>query len=455
MKKKEIYGTILKNVQIIKQGIMTELADELPFGITNAAAVSELESLADINGIVMKELHKQGENYLPVDGKPQFVAMEVDGERYISHISKVEDVDVQTKAKDIPPAREEVLPKRVETPVAPVPVPVPVTESPVKDTPIAAEEPNDLVPPVEEEIPEEEDVPEENSTQMETPVSEESTEETAPVPTSEPVEETVEETVPEPVDETPTMPEQSPLEDEVQEVPPIPAPQIIGEITSLPNINSMQKAEIFTEEKEKSIDEFVYDIRRIMVSHMGSAPEEMQFFIAPLKIYKYSCTAAPIVVSVYYRGRYYNFSSYDKIEDGRNMVSAEINEYYFLIRGFFDEKGRFCSTIQTTGISANQNDRINVISSDAHHPTGPAVGNGHLKFRFNGDEGTGIIEVFPREPGEDEYLLVIRYGEFLDYPTISKSPGGIQKYRLVNDGMNSELICVWNGDILSAEIVPV
>lgn len=447
MKKKEIYGTILKNVQIIKQGIMTELADELPFGITNAAAVSELESLADINGIVMKELHKQGENYLPVDGKPQFVAMEVDGERYISHISKVEDVDVQTKAKDIPPAREEDLQRRVETPVVPVPVPVPVTEAPVKDTPIAAEEPNDLVPPVEEEIPEEEDVPEENSTQVETPVSEESAEETTPMENTTPVEELV--------DETPATQEQNLVEDEVQEVPQIPAPQIIGEITSLPNINSMQKAEIFTEEKEKSIDEFVYDIRRIMVSHMGSAPEEMQFFIAPLKIYKYSCTAAPIVVSVYYRGRYYNFSSYDKIEDGRNMVSAEINEYYFLIRGFFDEKGRFCSTIQTTGISANQNDRINVISSDAHHPTGPAVGNGHLKFRFNGDEGTGIIEVFPREPGEDEYLLVIRYGEFLDYPTISKSPGGIQKYRLVNDGMNSELICVWNGDILSAEIVPV
>lgn len=447
MKKKEIYGTILKNVQIIKQGIMTELADELPFGITNAAAVSELESLADINGIVMKELHKQGENYLPVDGKPQFVAMEVDGERYISHISKVEEVDVQTKAKDIPPAREEVLQRRVETPVVPVPVPVPVTEAPVKDTPLAATENYDFVPSVEETAPVEEEVPEENSTQVETPVSEESTEETTPMENTTPVEE--------PVDETPATQEQNLVEDEVQEVPQIPAPQIIGEITSLPNINSMQKAEIFTEEKEKSIDEFVYDIRRIMVSHMGSAPEEMQFFIAPLKIYKYSCTAAPIVVSVYYRGRYYNFSSYDKIEDGRNMVSAEINEYYFLIRGFFDEKGRFCSTIQTTGISANQNDRINVISSDAHHPTGPAVGNGHLKFRFNGDEGTGIIEVFPREPGEDEYLLVIRYGEFLDYPTISKSPGGIQKYRLVNDGMNSELICVWNGDILSAEIVPV
>lgn len=447
MKKKEIYGTILKNVQIIKQGIMTELADELPFGITNAAAVSELESLADINGIVMKELHKQGENYLPVDGKPQFVAMEVDGERYISHISKVEEVAAQTKTKDIPPAREEDLQRRVETPVVPVPVPVPVTEAPVKDTPLAATENYDFVPSVEETAPVEEEVPEENSTQVETPVSEESTEETTPMENTTPVEE--------PVDETPATQEQNLVEDEVQEIPPIPAPQIIGEITSLPNINSMQKAEIFTEEKEKSIDEFVYDIRRIMVSHMGSAPEEMQFFIAPLKIYKYSCTAAPIVVSVYYRGRYYNFSSYDKIEDGRNMVSAEINEYYFLIRGFFDEKGRFCSTIQTTGISANQNDRINVISSDAHHPTGPAVGNGHLKFRFNGDDGDGIIEVFPREPGEDEYLLVIRYGEFLDYPIISKSPGGIQKYRLVNDGMNSELVCVWNGDILSAEIIPV
>ena len=333
MKKKEIYGTILKNVQIIKQGIMTELADELPFGITNTAAVSELESLANINGIVMKELHKQGEAYLPVDGKPQFVAMEVNGERYISHISKVEEVDVQTKAKDIPPVREEVLPKREETPVAPVPMPIPVP-APVKDSSLAATESYDFVPSVEETAPVEETISEENSMPVETPVSEESTEETTPMENTTPVEEPVD------MDETVAMPEQSPVEDEVQKIPQIPAPQIIGEITSLPNINSMQKAEIFTEEKEKSIDEFVYDIRRIMVSHMGSAPEEMQ-------IYKYSCTAAPIVVSVYYKGRYYNFSSYDKIEDGRNMVSAEINEYYFLIRGFFDEKGRFCSTIQT------------------------------------------------------------------------------------------------------------
>lgn len=277
MKKKEIYGTILKNVQIIKQGIMTELADELPFGITNTAAVSELESLADINGIVMKELHKHGEAYLPVDGKPQFVAMEVNGERYISHISKVEEVDVQTKAKDIPPAREEVLPKREETLVAPVhmsiPVPAPVTEAPVKDTPLAETENYDFVSHVEESAPVEEPIQEENSMPVETPVSEESTEETTPMENTTPVEE------PADMDETVAMPEQNSVEDEVQEIPPIPAPQIIGEITSLPNINSMQKAEIFTEEKEKSIDEFVYDIRRIMVSHMGSAPEEMQFFI--------------------------------------------------------------------------------------------------------------------------------------------------------------------------------
>lgn len=435
MKKKEIYGTILKNVQIIKQGIMTELADELPFGITNKDAVSELESLANINGIVMKELHKQGEAYLPVDGKPQFVAMEVDGERYISHISKIEE----TKEKDFPHARETDLPKRVDAPVTPVPVPMPMPEPIIEETSVP-EEDSSMTAPDSHDFTPTESMVEESAPVEASPVTEENTEESIPVET--------------PV-ETAPLSESIPLEEDTKEIPSIPAPQIIGEITSLPNINSIQKTEIFTEEKEKSIDEFVYDIRRITVSHMGSAPEEMQFFIAPLKIYKYSCTAAPIVVSVYYRGRYYNFSSYDKIEDGRNMVSVEINEYYFLIRGFFDEKGRFCSTIQTTGISANQNDRINVISSDAHHPTGPAVGNGHLKFRFNGDEGDGIIEVFPREPGEDEYLLVIRYGEFLDYQIISKSPGGIQKYRLINDGMNSELICVWNGDILSAEIVPV
>lgn len=429
MKKKEIYGTILKNVQMIKQGIMTELADELPFGITNTAAVSELESLADINGIVMKELHKQGEPFLPVEGKPQFIAMEISGERYLSHISKVEENTAPITMNNSVPAREDAQIKTQEIPVPVVPV---------------------VTPPINEEvsnnIPEIEDQPAQ-TTEAFSSVKEESVEESSN-------EEIVTDTIPEDAvkEENPT---ETVTEEETQEVPPIPGPQIIGEITSLPNINSMQKTEIFSEEKEKPIDDFVYDIRRIMVSHMGSAPEEMQFFIAPLKIYKYSCTAAPIVVSVYYRGRYYNFSSYDKIEDGRNMVSVEVNEYYFLVRGFFDDKGQFCSTINTTGISANQSDRINVISEDTHHPTGPSVGNGHLKFRFNGDEGDGIIEVFPREPGEDEYLLVIRYGEFLDYQIITKSPGGIQTYRLVNDGINSELVCVWNGDVLSAEIVPV
>lgn len=78
---------------------------------------------------------------------------------------------------------------------------------------------------------------------VKTPVSEESAEETIPMENTTPVEEPVA------MDETVAMPEQIPVEDKVQEIPPIPAPQIIGEITSLPNINSMQKAEIFTEEK--------------------------------------------------------------------------------------------------------------------------------------------------------------------------------------------------------------
>lgn len=436
MKKKEIYGTILKNVQTIKQGIMAELADELPFGITNDAAVSELESLADINGIIMKQLNKQGEKFLPVEGKPQFVAMEINGERYLSHISKI-------NATNSSPAREDA-PAKVQT-----------------------DKENDFTEPILEQDSQAEEKTESSSAMnvevesFENDLAERDwvTENGITEPEEDPIvnyskKETTEESVASEKTENLIIDEE-PEEEKEEDLPPIPAPQIIGEITTPPTIASMQRAEIFTEEKEKHFDEFVYDVRRVMVSHMGSQPEEMQFYIAPLKIYKYSCPAAPIVVSVYYKGRFYNFSSYDKIEDGRNMVTVEINEYYFLVRGFFDDKGRFVSKINTTGISANQGDKLNIISEDTHHPTGPNVGNGHLKFRYNGDEGEGIIEVFPREEGEEEYLLVIRYGEFLDYPIIAKTPGGIQKYRLVNDGVNSELVCVWNGNVLSAEIVPV
>ena len=450
MKKREAYIMILKSLQIVKREIMNELADELPFGIQNKNTMEELENVADISGNIMTKLKEQGETLSPVDGRPQFVEMELDGEKFLSHISKIGGKITQTEHPvSSMPARENAPVKVQEI----VENPSETKEETPKDfsqDALAAEKPN--VTSTEREFystaEEKRDVPEtydEITDSQKNMVAETGNQD---------------DTEGLSVEENTSESENGEIQNSYMENEP--EEEIIEENpiqkqkdSKQPVFSSMNSIDIFKEEKEKNSKDFVYDIRRITVCHMGSSPEEMQFFIAPLKIYKYSCVSAPIIVSVYYRGNFYTASSYDKAEDGRNMVAIEVNEYYFLCRGFFNDNGEFQSMINTTGISANQGDRIKIVNEENHHPTGPNVGYGHIKFQYDGEDGKGIVEVFPREPGENEFLVVIRMGEFLDYILISKNLGGIPRYRLMSDGVMSELVCVWNNDTLSVEIVPV
>ena len=224
-------------------------------------------------------------------------------------------------------------------------------------------------------------------------------------------------------------------------------------------VSAISLGDIFQDEKSKSIDEFVFETYRIMVSHMGIGKgEDMTLMIAPLKISKYADANTPIVVYVYYKGRSYIRSSYDALDDGKNIVTMQIGDYELLFRGSFDGNGVFQSMISTTGISANQGDRITVIDKTSHCPVGKQVKNGHLKFRYtaweNGSNVQGTMEVFPVSEDEDEYVAIAVHGEWRDSHYISRKSGGLPEVRLKTEqGMPSALICVRNGNLVEADIV--
>lgn len=250
-------------------------------------------------------------------------------------------------------------------------------------------------------------------------------------------------------------------EDEVSSKPTISSgAKIIG---GIPNIGNTNRAEIFIEEKSKNEDEFVIDTYKINIAHSGCKAEEMYFTIAPLKIYKMGSANVPIIVSIYYKGKTINVSSYDKRDNNRVMVSAEVNEYYFLCRGWFTDEGEFKSSISTTGLSTDTGDRLNILSHKEYHNVDNLenIRNGHIKFNYTGDQGDSIIEIFPLDldsPSEDrnEFLIMNRTGEFVDYYNITKGSRGVSRAILWNsDGEKSEIVCNWNGDRLETDIVPV
>lgn len=389
MKNLVYYKNILENVQKIKQEVMINLADEIPFGITDKAALKELDILADISGLVIGQLHRQGLPLLDVEGKEELKKIEIDGEFYTCHMSKLKEASAK-----IPEEKKEVSETTNKTD--------------------AVEETTSVTVPGPEEIKEEneEDF---NIEEMD-------------------VEDIVE-------------------EDATDDIPSSSA-QIIGEYTDAPVVSSLSSSEFFIEENAKRYKDFVYDTRRVMVSHIGSAAEEITFTIAPLKMGK-SAVSVPIIVNAYYRGKNYTASSYDKEEDGRNTVIIEVNEYYFLCRGYISENGEFGSRITTTGISANQSDKLVVVSEELHRPTGASVGNGHIKIRYNGEDGPGILEVFPLDIEKQEYLVMTRCGEFTEYGIVNQSGRGLSRFLLIDNDVNSELICTWGEDELISEIMPV
>lgn len=449
---KVLYGNILKATKEIKHTLMVNLADSIPFLVEFPADISaELNTLAVIDGIVIKALSDKGIPLQEVSDKKGYYSIEIDGEKYITHVSKM-----NFSKQEIP----DILPQKETTPsiLSQKQEEKPVIKEEIKDIPIEKSKEEVAVP---YSKPDEKSYEE---TYEKTPVINESIQEPVIAITEEREEREEREEKTEDVSvknaQIPNIPVENTQENTTKEQPIIPFEEskatVIGDTGNTePVVAPMSRADVFVEEKRKHASEIVCDMFRLSVCHIGSKAEDMQFMIAPLKIQRYACPTVPVLVAVYYQGKMYTASSFDKNEDGKNIVNIDVGDYSFLCRGYFDDKGTFQSTIQTTGISAAQGDIVNPISKQHYHPTGKQVNNGHVKFKYMDTDGPGIIEVFPFDMEENEFVVMTRCSDFVEYHPVTNKSYGLRRIILYDNDVKSELICQWNDGWLEAEIVPL
>ena len=224
----------------------------------------------------------------------------------------------------------------------------------------------------------------------------------------------------------------------------------------------INKEEFFLDEQSKKESEFVYCFSKLSVMHTdmggGGRPEEMLVMVAPLKIYKYASTSVPIVVTIVHNGKSVTASSYDILEEGKNIVTIDIDEFYFLCRGSFDDKGKFKASIVTTGISSQQGDRITPLFSKTYgNGAAKETRNGHIKFHYTADSGPGSVEVIPfgvQGDRSEDFVAIIKNTEFVDYYLVSKSLKANTRAIIYSEGgVMNELVCHWEDDTLIADLI--
>lgn len=450
-----LYFQLLNVTKDIKSNIMLTLAEEIPF-LTNMPPkiIKELDLLASIDGLVASILQERGTSLIPVQGKEEY--LNIKDSSFLIHKSKLISL---TDEESTPQIKEETKEEKKE-------------ESFVNNVDLNNKDTNDKENKVENNsmvfIPPETQKSGlsglETFLQSEQQGNNESQNEVFHSESLDQVENIQTETskeqntsdIPETTDNTKEIIPEDKKEVTTESLESLKATIIGGDYVAEPIVAPIAKKDIFTEEKKKAYSDFVFDSYRASIYHIGNKAEDMQIMIAPLKIQKVACPTVPIIVAVYYKGKIYSASSFDKNEDGRNIVTIDVNDYNLLCRGSFNEAGKFQSSVATTGISANLGDKLNIISCKRHNPTGTSVKNGHLKFRYKGEDGPGIIEIFPMEIGEKDFVIMTRCGEFVDYYALAAEKHGLNRVLLYDDGIRSEVICTWDKENnLEAEIIPV
>ena len=201
-------------------------------------------------------------------------------------------------------------------------------------------------------------------------------------------------------------------------------------------------------ERRKASTDFIYNSYKIMATHYGfNASSDIFLYVAPLQIIKNNPNV-PILVHAYCQGKYVTASSYDTKDNGHSIVQIEINDFNLLIRGGFDKDGKFISYVLTTGASANQGDKINIVSKQEGYTGTNPEGRGHIKFK----EDNNVYEIFPLNTEENEYICIVISKEFLDYHVVANNYGA-PKIKIFNNGKAQEIVAGWSGDYFEADII--
>lgn len=460
------YSLILDSLQKIRGAIVAESEQELMFtGIMPAEAREELKLIADITAVIFNGLAGSGIPISSSESNPSLAVMKV-GEKEYSTLKSQLNVELKTNI-NTQVVTEEKKPMEVTEPAE-------VIESVRVEEPVYEEE-KPVNEPVDRSI--NDYLPQD---QIYHPIEEKTEEESNGEPdiVESYIDESVKETpffVPEPIEKTSEDKEPGGsgvinfAEDDSSSVPDediVPAPVVTGKAKIIGGdpvaISGLDKSEFFIDEQSKVESEFVYCFSKISVMHTdmggGGKPEEMLVLIAPLKIYKYASTSVPIVVTIVHNGKSVTASSYDILEEGKNIVTIDIDEFYFLCRGSFDDKGKFKASIVTTGISSQQNDHITPLFSKTYgNSTLKETRNGHIKFHYTADSGPGSIEVIPfgvQGDRSEDFIAIVKNKEFVDYYLVSKSLKASARAIVYSEGgVMNELVCHWEDDTLIADLV--
>ncbi len=427
----EIYGHILNDTQRIRKEIMAEWGDMLMFGGTMPKnVVEDLSTAARITGLAFDALSNHGISYKQVPEKPDLYCLSVRKENYVCHKSAIPSMSGFLDEVNLPgvPSGQQEKTSSDETEEWEE------TEEEEEDADVSAKEEAEVLPSYitsEEEFSS--DTSLENVSPEEEPLLEEETQNSAA----------------EEVEEEPDKEED------------LVYPQKTAEIIGGTKIASMNKKDLFIEEYRKHVDDIIYEMFEIALTHSGASgggkPEDMLVMIAPLKIHKFAMASVPILVAVYNRGKIFIQSSYDNTKEGQNTVTMNVNQFDLLFRGIYDADGRFKGYITTTGISASQGDALNVTSEQQYgDSTGRNVNNGHIKIRSMVDAYPGTIEAFPfGDPEDNEFIIMPKNDEFVDYIYISDTQKGLKKALIDADGIRKQILCSWDGDYMNIELKEV
>lgn len=214
------------------------------------------------------------------------------------------------------------------------------------------------------------------------------------------------------------------------------------------------------EETKTAATDLVYEKFKITLNHPGYNVDaaEYELIIAPLKLYKRAVSTVPIIATITKTG-YHRItkSSYDSYEDGKNLVTLEIDDFEILVRGTFDANGRYNTIITTTGKSAQQNDTLTVVSKESFglESTNRSV-NGHPVVYYPSDEGHAFIFVLPLGSHTEDYFLVASHtDEFCEYMVSSSDMYGANRAFVYTPTGEVTIIPTWNNGYLEIETLEV
>ena len=223
------------------------------------------------------------------------------------------------------------------------------------------------------------------------------------------------------------------------------------------------KQSTFEEEKSKKSNEFLYSFYKIQVMHVDKfgkgIPEMMLAEIIPLEICNEPRISVPIMVTLVHGNKYKCFSSYDTLDTQHNLIQADIDDFHFFCRGYYDENGNFASSISLTGQSYKNNDKMEILKKFDFGNDNKDRKNGHIKFSYESEAGVGTIEVVPFGfAGDPDFLAIIKNNEFINYYLKSKTLKIYSNIEIYTpDGTVKEIQCNWIGEepnlVLQAEIV--